>query len=194
MIEPTFSQRMKELAELVMTLAASSTLEENIESAITIISGSLAKGLPVLICGNGGSAADALHVSGELVGKFLKDRKALNVTCLNANVSVITAWSNDFDYESSFSRQVEAHGKPGGVLWALSTSGNSKNILAACETASQMNMSTVALTGKGGGQLAKMVDLLIDVNSLQTPRVQELHQPIYHYICECVEARMEVMP
>ena len=126
---------------------------ESFEQSIEIITKCLQQQLPLLICGNGGSAADALHISGELVGRFLKERKALNVVCLNANVSVLTAWANDYDYDSAFARQVEAHGRAGGVCWGISTSGNSPNVLQALQKAREMEMKTLALTGEVGENL-----------------------------------------
>ncbi|MFM1806261.1 MAG: hypothetical protein RL212_520 [Pseudomonadota bacterium] len=169
-----------------------SKINEPIERAISDISNALKGGLPILIMGNGGSASDAMHITGELVGKFLHEREALNVICLNVNPSVLTAWANDYDFETVFSRQVEAHGKRGGVCWGLSTSGNSINVINAFKKAEQMGMTTIALTGKGGGALSQFSDILIEVPTLNTPRVQEIHILIYHYICECIEQRLLV--
>jgi D-sedoheptulose 7-phosphate isomerase len=176
--------------QLLTKLANDQILLEKIEKVITLISESLKKNLPLLVCGNGGSASDALHISGELVGKFNLERKASNVICLNTNMTVITAWSNDKDYDSVFARQVEAHGVPGAICWGLSTSGNSQSINLAFEAARQIGMVTVGMTGQGGGRLASVSDVLLDVPSDITPRVQELHLPIYHYICEQVEERI----
>jgi D-sedoheptulose 7-phosphate isomerase len=175
---------------LLKKIANDQILLEKIDKTISLISESLNKNLPLLVCGNGGSASDALHISGELVGKFNLERKARNVICLNANTTVITAWSNDKDYDSVFARQVEAHGVPGAVCWGLSTSGNSQSLILAFEAAKRMDMVTVGMTGEGGGRLASVSDVLLDVPSNITPRVQELHLPIYHYICEQVEARI----
>lgn len=161
-----------------------------IDTAIQILVEALGQGRPVLICGNGGSASDALHISGELVGRFLLERRALNVICLNANVSVMTAWANDYDYATVFSRQVEAHGVRDGVLWGISTSGNSENIVSAMQQARKMGMHTIGLTGETGGKMADLCDILLNVPSTSTPRIQELHLPVYHYICERVEARL----
>ncbi len=183
-------QQLDEQIYLLQQLRSDSDLIEKLEIAIKWLVHSLQQQLPVLVCGNGGSAADALHISGELVGRFLRERKALNVVSLNANVSVLTAWANDYDYNSVFARQVEAHGQPGGVCWGISTSGNSPNVVQALEKAHQMNMKTIALTGVGGGKLNDSSDLLIDVPSDSTPRIQELHLPIYHFICEQVERRI----
>ena len=167
-----------------------SKIYEPIEQAILDISTALEGGLPILVMGNGGSASDAMHIAGELIGKFLHGRGALNVICLNANLSVLTAWANDYEFETVFSRQVEAHGKGGGVCWGLSTSGNSINVINAFKKARQMGMITIALTGKGGGALSQFSDVLIEAPTLDTPRVQEIHILIYHYICECIEQRL----
>ncbi len=185
----SFQTQISQQLELLQQLQNES-LEQSLEQAVEIITICLQHQLPLLICGNGGSAADALHISGELVGRFLKERRALNVVCLNANVSVLTAWANDYDYDSTFARQVEAHGRAGGVCWGISTSGNSPNVLQALQKAREMEMKTLALTGEGGGKLVEVVDSLIAVPSKSTPRIQELHLPIYHYLCEQVELRL----
>lgn len=167
-----------------------SKINEPIELAISHISTALDGGLPILVMGNGGSASDAMHIAGELVGKFLHERRALNVVCLNANPSVLTAWANDYEFETVFSRQVEAHGKNGGVCWGLSTSGNSINVVNAFKKAKQMGMLTVALTGIGGGALSQFSDILIEAPTLETPRVQEIHILIYHFMCEQIEKKL----
>ena len=146
-----FNQRLEEI-RTDLEILQNSNVANQIEAALNLIVSSLGRRLPMLVCGNGGSAADALHITGELVGRFLVERKALNVICLSANVAVMTAWANDYEYETIFSRQVQAHGMTGGVLFCLSTSGNSKNVLIALETAKQMGLSTIGLTGKGGGR------------------------------------------
>ena len=184
-----FNQRIVEITNDLESLQKSN-VQNQIEAALNFIVPSLVRRLPMLVCGNGGSAADALHISGELVGRFLVERKALNVICLSANVAVMTAWANDYAYETIFSRQVQAHGVSGGVLFCLSTSGNSKNVLIALETAKQMGLSTIGLTGKGGGEMAQLCDVLIDVPSNSTPRVQEMHLIVYHYLCERIESAL----
>ena len=171
----------------LINLLLDSDIEEQMKLAIKLLQRAFVEKKPVLIMGNGGSASDAAHIAGELVGKFLMDRPALNVLCLNSNTSVLTAWANDFEYETVFSRQVEAHGVAGGICWGLSTSGNSKNVINAFEQAHRMQMTTIGMTGLGGGALAKGSDLLIEVPSRDTPRIQELHILIYHHICEQVE-------
>ena len=169
-----------------------SPIAERIEAALELIVPALEAGRPLLVCGNGGSASDALHISGELVGRFLSERKALNVICLSANVSVLTAWANDYDYESVFERQVEAHGANGGVLLALSTSGNSRNVVKALTAARNLGVGTIGLTGKGGGAMARLCDVLMDVPSTSTPTIQEMHIVVYHYLCQRIEAAFAV--
>ena len=155
--------------------------------ALEAITGALRAGKPVLVCGNGGSAADVMHITGEMVGRFLTDRKALNVICLSSNTAVLTAWANDQTFATVFSRQVEAYGQPGAVLIGLSTSGNSPNVVAAFEKARSMNMRTIALTGEGGGNLSGLSDYLFAVPSRCTPLIQQAHVCLYHYLCQMIE-------
>ena len=162
-------------------------LQIEIEKSIAEISRALSQGLPLLVFGNGGSASDALHITGELVGKFKADRKSLNVICLNSNVSVITAWANDFNFNTLYARQIEAHGVKKGVCLGISTSGDSKSVVNGIKLAKKIGMVTIVLTGSSGGLLKNYADILINVPSNVTPRIQELHLPIYHYICEKVE-------
>lgn len=182
--------QFQEQIDLINILLDNPNFESKVNQVIEIISKTLNQGLPLLVCGNGGSASDAMHISGELVGKFHLERRALNVICLNSNTTVLTAWANDKSYDSVFERQVDAHGKPGGVCWGLSTSGNSKSIILAFEKAKTLRMTTIGFTGLGGGKLANFTDILVDVPSNKTPRVQELHVSLYHFICEKIEANL----
>jgi D-sedoheptulose 7-phosphate isomerase len=184
-------KQFEEQIEVIKSVMADDSFAARIDLAISWLSEALDNNLPVLVCGNGGSASDALHISGELVGRFYRERKAMNVICLNSNVTVMTAWANDYDYDSIFARQVEAHGVVGGICWGISTSGNSESIVQALRQAQKMKMKTIGFTGEGGGKLASVADLLIDVPSLNTPRIQELHMPMYHFICEQVEIRIK---
>ena len=184
-------EQLEEQIRLIGSVVSDSSLLGRIEMAVTCINDSAESRLPILVCGNGGSAADALHITGELVGRFYRERKAMNVICLNTNVTVMTAWANDYDYESTFARQVEAHGVENGICWGISTSGNSESVFQALSQARKMNMKTIGLTGAGGGKLASVADILIDVPSKSTPRIQELHMQIYHFICEQVEIRIK---
>ena len=160
--------------------------------AIQTICRGLKSGKTLLVCGNGGSASDAMHIAGELVARFLIERPGLRVIALGTNPAQLTAWSNDYDYESALAREVEAYGEKGGAILGISTSGNSKNVVAAFEKAKQMGLSTIALTGQGGGKLAALSDILIDVPSTSTPRIQEVHICLYHFLCEEVEKAMAV--
>ena len=184
-------KQFEEQIRLIESVIADSSLMDRIEMTISCLTASLENRLPVLVCGNGGSAADALHITGELVGRFYRERKAMNVICLNSNVTVMTAWANDYEYETNFARQVEAHGFKGGICWGISTSGNSESVIQAFSQAREMKMTTIGLTGAGGGKLAPLTDVLLDVPSSSTPRIQELHMQIYHFVCEQVEKRIK---
>jgi len=144
----------------------------------------------VLVFGNGGSAADAQHLAGELVGRYLKDRRALPAIALTTDPSIVTAVGNDMGFEVVFRRQVEAHGRKGDVAVGISTSGRSPNVIAALEAARANGLVTVALTGEGGGKLQGRVDHLIDVPSPDTPRVQEVHGLVVHLLCQIVEEEL----
>jgi D-sedoheptulose 7-phosphate isomerase len=162
-----------------------------VERAVDLATAALTGDKPFLICGNGGSAADAMHIAGELVGRFLKDRRALKAIALSADPAIITAWGNDVSYDDVFARQVHAYGDAGGVLLAISTSGRSKNVVAAVHAAKAKRMSTIALTGQGGGTLGPLVDVLLDVPSSSTPLIQQVHICVYHYLCAEIEKRIE---
>jgi D-sedoheptulose 7-phosphate isomerase len=173
-----------------LTAMAERDLTGEMERAADVVVEALRQGKAFLICGNGGSASDAIHIAGELVGRFLKERKAYNVIALPANAAVLTAWGNDYGFDTVFSRQVEAHGAAGGVLLAISTSGNSPSILAAAEQARMMDMTVISLTGDTGGKLKPLSDILLNVPSTSTPIIQQGHLCLYHYLCEVVEARL----
>lgn len=145
------------------------------------------KGNKLLIAGNGGSAADAQHISGELVNTFYSKRKALSAIALTTDSSVITAWANDHNYDLIFQRQIEAHGKPNDIFLAITTSGNSKNLIYAGEKANELGLITLGLLGKDGGAIKDMCKYKIIVPHYDTARIQEAHHVIYHTICEIVE-------
>ena len=180
------------LADLGETIEATRAagLDGPIEAAIDAIATALAARKPLLICGNGGSAADAMHIAGELVGRYKRERRGYNAIALGVDAAVTTAWSNDYSFESIFERQVEALGAPGGVVWGLSTSGNSENVVRALIKAKDGGMQTLAMTGEGGGRLAGIADILVAVPSSDTPRIQEVHTALYQYVCETVERRL----
>jgi len=151
---------------------------------------SLRGGGKVLTFGNGGSAADAQHLAGELVGRFRRDRAALSAIALTTDSSVVTAIGNDMGYDSVFRRQVEAHGRPGDVAVGITTSGRSPNVVQALQLARERGLVTMGLTGGGGGRLAGAVDYLIDVPHAETARIQEVHVMVVHVLCQIVEEEM----
>lgn len=171
----------------LLTALADSLLADEVDAVIALIADALRHDRVLLVCGNGGSMADAQHIAGELGARFLKERRGLKAIALGSNQALLSAWSNDYDYTGAFAREVEALGEPGGVLLALSTSGNSPNVVKAAEAARAKGMAVVAMTGDGGGRLALLADRLLAVPSRATPRIQECHQALYHYICEAVE-------
>lgn len=150
----------------------------------------LKRGNKLIICGNGGSASDALHFAGEIVGRFQKERSAWPAIVLNADVATMTAIANDYGYEEVFARQVEGHAKQGDLFLGISTSGNSKNVLRAVKVAKKMGITTAAFLGKDGGKIAKEVDYPVIVRCNNTARVQESHINLVHSICEIVEENM----
>ena len=166
------------------------TQADNIEKAARLIIGSLKNGGKVILFGNGGSAADSQHMAAELIGRFKKERRAIAAIALTTNTSILTAIANDYGYDVVFSRQIEALGKAGDVAIGLSTSGGSKNVVAAIEKARSMGLKAIGLTGAGGGAMKDICDVLITVGSKNTPRIQESHVLIGHIICELVESEM----
>lgn len=177
---------LRECASSIQAMATWRSLP-NVDLAVQALAKAAHANKPILVCGNGGSAADSMHIAGELVGRFLKERRALNCRSIAADPAILTAWSNDYEYRTVFSRQVEAYGETGGVLIGLSTSGNSTNVIAAFESAHIKGMTTIGLTGQGGGHMAPLTDILIDVPSSSTPFIQQIHICLYHYICQEVE-------
>ena len=158
-----------------------------LEEVVQVITDTFQKGGAVYFCGNGGSAADAQHLAAEFSGRFYKDRKALPSEALHCNTSYLTAVANDYSYAVIYSRLIEGIAKQGDVLIGLSTSGNSGNILKAFETANQMGVITIGMTGAGGGKMKAISKYLIEVPSNTTPRIQESHILLGHIICELVE-------
>ncbi len=148
---------------------------------------SLRAGGRVYFCGNGGSAADAQHLAAELTGRYYRDRAPLPAEALHVNTSFLTAVANDYSYEETFARLLRGWGRPGDVLWAMSTSGNSPNILRTLDTAKELGMVTVGLTGASGGKMLGRCDYLFRVPSSDTPRIQEAHMLIGHTVCQLIE-------
>jgi len=183
-------ERIKSIIKASQDTKASLLSDEAVsamsESCLKIVS-ALKNGGKVLIFGNGGSAADSQHMAAELVGRFKKERKGLSAIALSADTSILTAVSNDYGYETSFKRQIEALGKKGDVAIAISTSGEARNVIEAVELARGMGIFTIALTGRDGGRLRKASDLCVIVKSPDTPRIQEAHILVIHVLCELVE-------
>lgn len=148
----------------------------------------LKSGHKILLCGNGGSAADAQHIAAELVGRFIKKRKPLPAIALTTDSSALTSIGNDFGFDLIFSRQVEALALEGDLLVAISTSGNSPNVLAALDSAKKIGCRTIALTGASGGGMARQADLCLKVGSTETPRIQEMHILIGHMLCDLIDS------
>ncbi len=163
---------------------------QKIEQAAQMWIATFRSGGKILFCGNGGSAADAQHLSAELSGRFYTNRPPLYAEALHVNTSYLTAVGNDFGFEEIYARMTEAAGRPGDVLVAFSTSGNSPNILKAIDKARDQGMSVVGFTGASGGKMATLCDILFNVPSTDTPRIQEAHILIGHILCQLVEAGM----
>lgn len=161
-----------------------------IENVAQMITTSLRGGGKIHFCGNGGSAADAQHLAAELSGRFYFDRPPLNAEALHCNTSYLTAVGNDYGYDLIFSRLLRGTAKAGDVIVGISTSGNSKNILKAFEVAKEMGVKIIAMTGETGGAMKEYADILLNVPSKDTPRIQESHIMIGHIICELVETEM----
>ena len=171
-------------------LHASAGLRSRVQQAAEACIASLKSGGKVLFAGNGGSAADAQHMAGEFVSRFCFDRPGLAAVALSVDTSILTAIGNDYGYEKLFSRQVQALGRSGDVLVAYSTSGKSPNILAALETARAAGLVTIGFTGNRGGPMAGLCNVLLDVPSPDTPRIQESHLVLGHILCGLVENTM----
>jgi D-sedoheptulose 7-phosphate isomerase len=167
-----------------------SALLRQVAEAARIITEAMRAGRRLLLVGNGGSAADAQHIAAEFVGRYLKERRALPALALSVNTSTVTAIGNDYGFENIFARQVEAFAKPGDVLMAISTSGNSRNVVRAVLQARDMQVATIALTGTTGGMLQSTATLCLRMPSADTPRIQEAHILTGHAIAEIVEQEL----
>lgn len=184
-----FKARMKEHSDLVKKILLNGCCICEIKNAASLILNSYFGGGKLFLCGNGGSAGDAQHLAAELVGRFYMERKAWSAEALTTNTSVLTALANDYSYDLIFARQIEAKADPGDVLMGISTSGTSKNVVAALKKAKELGVSTILLTGTIQKSLINLdyVDCCIEVPSDNTPRIQEMHILIGHMICEAVE-------
>jgi D-sedoheptulose 7-phosphate isomerase len=183
--------RIKKIwAEHLEVAKALPGLADAVSSAVEMIYSSLAGGGQLLIAGNGGSAADAQHLAAELTGRFLRERQPFRAFALHVNTSSLTAIGNDYGYEFVFARELSAHARPGDVFLAITTSGNSPNILRAIEAARKGNVTVIGLTGEAGGMMRSACDLCLCIPSKSTARIQEMHITIGHAICELVEERL----
>jgi D-sedoheptulose 7-phosphate isomerase len=176
-------------------LAAAAKLHEQMRGnigpallAAQVISEALRNGGKLLVFGNGGSAADAQHLSAELVGRFQKERGAIPAIALTVDTSVLTSVANDYSFKQVFARQVEALGRPGDVALGISTSGESPNVLTALQAARAQGLKTVALTGRDGGTAGRVADVHVNVPDQNAQRVQEVHQTLIHVLCEVIES------
>jgi len=181
---------LQEAAQVKAALAASEEVHRFIEEVAALLVRTFQQGGKVFFCGNGGSAADAQHLAAELTGRYYKDRPPLPAEALHVNTSFLTAVANDYSYEEVFARLLRAWGRKGDVLWAMSTSGNSPNVLRAIQEARQLGMVVVGLTGAQGGKMAGQCDYLFRAPSQDTPRIQEAHMVVGHTVCQLVEAAL----
>ena len=176
-----------DLEEHAAAVCAMRALADDVGEAAAMIISALRGGGRFFVCGNGGSAADAQHIAAELSGRYIVEREPLDAAALSCNASALTAIGNDYGFDRIFARQLEAHGRAGDVLLAISTSGNSANVLEAVRSAKKLGIASIALTGAGGGALAKEADAALRVPSNHTPRIQEMHILIGHALCGIVE-------
>ena len=185
----TFQQNLDEHRALFARLES---LAAPVAQAAELMAKTLSSGRKIMLCGNGGSAADSQHLAAEFTGRFIKDRRPLAALALSTDTSALTCISNDYSFDEVFSRQVLGLGVPGDCLLAISTSGNSRNVLRAVEAARGLKMRTIGLLGRDGGTLAKLCDLAIIVPSATTARIQEAHIMIGHTLCGMIEESLQL--
>jgi D-sedoheptulose 7-phosphate isomerase len=191
MLEQRIEQQFIDSADLKYQSAQ--TLSKPIAAAVGALLMCVTGGGKVMACGNGGSAADAQHFAAEFVGRFERERPELGAIALSTDSSIITAIANDYNFDQIFSKQVRALGQPGDILLAISTSGNSRNVLAAIEAAHERDLIVVALTGKGGGKIAQLLretDVHVCVPHDRTARIQEVHLLVLHCLCDGVDSQL----
>ncbi|TXC67231.1 phosphoheptose isomerase [Piscinibacter aquaticus] len=191
MLEQRIQQQFFDSADL--KYAAAEILAKPIADAVNAVVGCITAGGKVLACGNGGSASDAQHFAAEFVGRFERERPGLAAIALTTDTSILTAVGNDYDFNSIFSKQVQALGSPGDVLLAITTSGNSANVLAAVDAAKAKDMTVIALTGRGGGKMRERLgetDVHICVPHERTARIQEVHILALHCLCDAVDLQL----
>ncbi len=184
----TINNLLSKRAEFYKALADNHEWVDRVREVGTLLQRELARGSVILACGNGGSAAEAQHLAGEIVGRFLVERNGLPAVALNADAAVLTAIGNDYGYDEVFARQVTAFRHHASVLILISTSGNSNNLVKAAERARALSITTVGLLGRDGGLLLPLCDYAIVVPSWHTPEIQEAQLSIIHALCELVDA------
>jgi len=187
MMQTLIRESIAATRNLMDEVLADAALLADVEAAGRSCVEALQAGGKILLAGNGGSAADAQHIAAELVSRLNYDRPGLAAIALTTDTSALTAIGNDYGYERVFARQVEALGRPSDVLIALSTSGNSPNILAALETPRKASIKTIGMTGKSGGKMAPLCDIALKIPSARTPNIQECHIMLGHIICQIIE-------
>jgi len=181
--------RLAETTELLERVRADSVLLDAAVRAATLTASAIRRGGTLFICGNGGSAGEATHLSGELIGPFLdKQRRPLSAVALGFDSSALSAVANDFSFDEVFARQLQALARPGDVLWALSTSGRSPNILRVLETAAECGVTRILITGEKARDRTDLAEVVLAVPSSETPRIQEVHLMLGHFLCESIEA------
>jgi len=181
---------MKSAAENYTSVFQNDNLKANIQQIVAKSVTAFQSDKKMLFCGNGGSASDAQHIAAELSGRFYTDRPPLHAEALHVNSSFMTAVANDYGYEATYARMVEAAGRKGDILVGISTSGNSPNVVNAIRKANELGMKTVGFTGKNGGAMKDICDIMICTPSDDTPRVQEVHILVGHIICQLIEQEM----
>ena len=186
-VEEVLEEKIKELNDI----KKDKSFQEKMEKTIEYITSSIENGGKVLICGNGGSAADAQHIAAEFVGRFVMERRGFPAIALTTDTSNLTAIANDYSYDDVFRRQVEALGNKGDILIGISTSGNSENVIRAIEEAKNKGMIVIGLTGKTGGKMKEICDVPFVFEIKDTARIQELHMMTYHLICEFSEKALK---
>lgn len=180
-------EKIKEAQKLQLEVLQNKELLDKVAEIASLLIESFKAENQLFLCGNGGSASDAMHLATEFSGRYYLNRKPLNAQALNVNAAELTAVSNDFGYEKVFARILESRAKKNDILWVFSTSGNSPNIVQVLEKAKSLEIKTIAFTGITGGKIMHLADYVVNVPSTDTPRIQEIHILLGHIICEIVE-------
>ena len=190
MFEKIIKDRINKNIKAKQDILKNIKLIKNLDKVARVIIDAYKKDKKVILFGNGGSAADAQHIAGELVNRFYFDRKSLPAEALTVNSSILTAIGNDYNFDQIFSKQIEGIGKEGDIAIGISTSGNSKNVIEAINVAKKKKLFTIAFTGRSGGKIKEIADICLQVPHNDTPRIQEIHIMIGHIICEIIEKEL----